>query len=106
MGHRLAFEPVAMQPNAAVEGETHALAAARELPIERRYWQAMRPSTVAGATAGPVPENREHWRPGALTFVALADQPLAVADAIVRTTPVVGVKLFIREKLVEYFALS
>jgi hypothetical protein len=33
MGHRLAAQAVAMKPNAAVESETQALAAARELPI-------------------------------------------------------------------------
>ena len=63
--HGLIADFVAMKPNAAVEGEAHPLAAAFELPIERAYWQVMRPSTVAGAIGFAVPENKAHCRPGA-----------------------------------------
>ena len=35
MRHRFAAERVPMKPNAAVEGETHSLAAAREIPVGR-----------------------------------------------------------------------
>lgn len=58
--HRLVADPMPMKPDAAVEGEAHPLAAALELPIERTYWQVMRPSIVAGATGFAVPENRAH----------------------------------------------
>jgi hypothetical protein len=63
--HRLAAHPMPVQPNAAVEGETHPLAAARELPIGTLYWQVIRPSTVAGGTGVAAPENSEQIRPGA-----------------------------------------
>jgi hypothetical protein len=58
--HGLVADPMPMKPDAAVEGEAHPLAAALELPIERTYWQVMRPSIVAGATGLAVPENRAH----------------------------------------------
>jgi hypothetical protein len=43
MRHRLAMNGVAVQPNAAVEGETQPFAAAREFTGCRggRYWQTM-----------------------------------------------------------------
>ena len=56
--HRFAAHAVAMKPNAAVEGETHPLAAALELAIWRRYVQVILPSTVALPTGAALPENR------------------------------------------------
>jgi len=58
-------QPVTMKPHAAVEGEAHPLAAAREFTVGRLYWQLMRPSIVAGATGAAVPEKRAHCRLGA-----------------------------------------
>src|SRR5207244_1154524 len=58
--HRLPSECVAVKPNAAVEGEAPTLAAACELPVGGRYWQAMRPSIVAGGGAVAGQENTEH----------------------------------------------
>src|SRR5947207_6740849 len=63
--HRLPAQSVAMKPHAAVEGEAHPLAAACEFTVRRGYWQVMRPSIVAGATAGALPEKRAHNLPGA-----------------------------------------
>ncbi|HKW39706.1 MAG TPA: hypothetical protein VJN39_00525 [Gemmatimonadales bacterium] len=37
MDHRLAADRVAVKPNAAVEGEAHPLAAARECAVRRLY---------------------------------------------------------------------
>jgi len=54
--HRLAVEAVAMKPNAAVEGETHPLAAARERTADFAQVQVMRPSTVAVPTGAAPPE--------------------------------------------------
>ena len=62
MHHRLAVDAVPMKPNAAVQGETHPLAAALEFPIGRLYVQVILPSTVAGANAGALPWNSTHWR--------------------------------------------
>ncbi len=47
-----------MKPNAAVEGEAHPLAAAREFPVGRCYEQVMRPSVVAVPTGAAAPEKR------------------------------------------------
>lgn len=47
-----------MKPNAAVEGETHPLTAALELPIGRFYVQVILPSTVALPIGAAVPLNR------------------------------------------------
>jgi hypothetical protein len=58
VGHRFVAQAIAVQPNAAVEGEQHPLAAALEFSPGRRYWQTIRPSTVAGGTGGPAPANR------------------------------------------------
>ena len=63
--HRLAPNRVAMKPHAAVEGEAHPLAAARELTVRRVYWQVMRPSDAAGGCGAADPENRAHCLPGA-----------------------------------------
>ena len=75
MHHGLIAVAVPMQPYAAVEGEAQTLAAARELPVRRVYWQLMRPSVVAGATGGAAPENRAQALPVAKELVTLADQP-------------------------------
>ncbi len=56
--HRLAPQVVAMKPNAAVEGEAHALVAACKLPIRAVYEQEMWPSTVALPTGVALPEKR------------------------------------------------
>ncbi len=56
--HRLAAEPVAMKPNAAIEGEAHPVAAALKLTIGTLYVQEMRPSTVAVPTGAALPENK------------------------------------------------
>src|SRR5919197_4234084 len=50
VGHRLVAQCVAMQPNAAVEGEAHPLAAAREPAVGWLYEQTIRPSVVAVPT--------------------------------------------------------
>ena len=60
--HRLAAHAVAMKPDAAVEGEAHALAAAPELAIWGRYEQVILPSTVAAPTGAALPDMRKHWR--------------------------------------------
>src|SRR2546422_11556417 len=60
MHHRLAPQPVAMEPNAAVQGEAHPLAAACELPAGALYWQRMRPSIIPPTGGVAVPEKREH----------------------------------------------
>jgi len=41
VGHPLTVQRVAMKPNAAVEGETHPIAAAREFPGRALYEQEM-----------------------------------------------------------------
>ena len=41
VSHRLTAQRVAMKPNAAVEGETHPIAAAREFPRRALYEQEM-----------------------------------------------------------------
>src|SRR5437667_8245265 len=87
-----------MKPHAAVEGEAHPLAAAGEFTVRRVYWQVMRPSIVAGATAGTLPEKRAHNLPGAYELVRLADQPVVVAIELARFTPLDSRKLFIRVK--------
>src|SRR6184192_2157004 len=56
--HALAVVDVPMKPNAAVEGEAHPLAAAREFPIGWVYEQEMRPSVVALPTGAAAPEKR------------------------------------------------
>src|SRR6266513_1050869 len=104
--HRLSPKCVAMKPHTAVEGEAHPLAAACEFTIGRLYWQVMRPSVVAGATGGTLPENRAQVLPGAYVFVRLADQPVAVAITLPTFTPLDSRKLFIRVKSVVYLALS
>lgn len=57
--HRLAVEMVPMKPNAAVEGEAHPLAAAREFSVGRFYWQTIRPSIIPGKGGlATLPEKR------------------------------------------------
>ena len=51
------MQPVPMKPNAAVEGETHPLAAAAELAVDGPYEQEMLPSIVAVPKGAAVPEN-------------------------------------------------
>lgn len=58
MRHGLAAHAVPMKPNAAVEGETHPVAAACELAVGRRYVQVILPSTVAFPTGVAFPEIR------------------------------------------------
>ena len=87
--HRLAIKPVPVKPNAAVERETHALAAARELPKGGSYEQAILPSTLATPTEAAPPENRKHWR-AVFALVAVADHPAPVASLTVIVTPVVA----------------
>src|SRR2546428_13470364 len=58
MHHRLAPQPVAMKPNAAVQGEAHPLTAACELPVGALYWQRMRPSIIPPMGGVAVPEKR------------------------------------------------
>ena len=41
VGHPLTAQRVTMKPNAAVEGETHPVAAAREFPRQALYEQEM-----------------------------------------------------------------
>jgi len=65
----------------------------------------MRPSVVAGARAGRS-LRRGAQPPGAYELVRLADQPVAVAVALARFTPLESRKLFIRVKSVVYLALS
>src|SRR5437899_13089476 len=79
--HRLASERVAMKPHAAVEGKAHPLAAACEFTVRRGYLQVKRPSVVAGATGGTLPEKRAHSLPRAYALVRVADQPVVVAVA-------------------------
>src|SRR5439155_1164673 len=55
---RMVLVPVTMKPNAAVEGEAHPLAAAREFPVGWLYEQEMRPSVVALPTGAAAPEKR------------------------------------------------
>jgi hypothetical protein len=49
---------VPVKPNAAVEGETHPLAAARKLVIQPLYEQVILPSTVELPTGAALPENK------------------------------------------------
>jgi len=56
--HAVAVESVPMKPNAAVEGEAHPLAAARELPVALVYPQAIFPSVVASPGGVAMPEKR------------------------------------------------
>src|SRR5207247_10759949 len=63
--HGLIAVAMPMKPHAAVEGEAHPLAAARELPVRLLYWQVIRPSVVAGAGGGAPPEKRAQALPGA-----------------------------------------
>jgi len=55
VNHRLATIAPALKPNAAVEGEDHALAAARELLPGPLYVQVILPSTVAGPIGPALP---------------------------------------------------
>src|SRR2546428_177883 len=79
MHHRLAPQPVAMKPNAAVQGEAHPLAAACELPVGALYWQRMRPSIIPpmGGVAGP--GKRQHLCV-VVALDAVADHPAGVAS--------------------------
>ncbi len=56
--HAVAVESVPMKPNAAIEGEAHPLAAARELPVALAYPQATFPSVVATPRGAAPPEKR------------------------------------------------
>lgn len=56
--HRRAAQLVPVKPNAAVEGETHALAAAQEFTVRALYVQVILPSTVALPIGAALPENR------------------------------------------------
>jgi hypothetical protein len=58
MGHRLLVDPMAMKPDAAVEGKAHPLAAAYEFLVGTVYEQEMLPSMVAVPTGTAAPENR------------------------------------------------
>lgn len=58
VSHAVPPYPVAVQPDATVEGVAHAVTAVWELPDVRVYRQTIWPSVVAGPTAGPAPENR------------------------------------------------
>jgi hypothetical protein len=55
MDHRFAAQPPAMKPNAAVEGEAHPLAAARELPPCPTQLQLILPSCVAVPIGAALP---------------------------------------------------
>src|SRR5437879_13289264 len=58
MHHRLTPHPVAMKPNAAVQGEAHPLAEACELPVGALYWQRTRPSIIPPIGGVAVPDTR------------------------------------------------
>ena len=53
------------------------------------YEQAIRPSAVAGASAGAEPKKIAHWIGHAIGCVTFADQPPGVAVPKVMVTPVV-----------------
>lgn len=55
MNHRFTAQPPAMQPNAAVEGVTHPLAAARKLLPSPTQLQLILPSCVAEPTGVALP---------------------------------------------------
>jgi hypothetical protein len=56
--HGLAEQPMAVKPNAAVEGKAHSLTAAFELSVMLRYEQVILPSAVAFPTGDAFPEYR------------------------------------------------
>jgi hypothetical protein len=56
VGHPLAAHLMPMKPNAAVEGEAHPLAAAREHPVALGYPQTIFPSVVASPSGAARPE--------------------------------------------------
>ena len=56
MDHRLVVDAMAVKPNAAIEGEAHPIAAAREFLVGTVYEQEMLPSTSAVPMGTAVPE--------------------------------------------------
>ena len=75
------------------------------LGTEATYEQAIRPSAVAGASAGAEPKKIAHWIGHAIGCVTFADQPPAVAVPNVTVTPVV-MRILSAVTLVVYVELS
>ena len=53
--HWFVVDFVAVQPNAAVQGESHPFAAAFEFTVGQLYVQVILPSLVAGASGAALP---------------------------------------------------
>lgn len=87
VGHGLALEHVAMEPEAAAQGVYHAPTALGELVPSGAYIQAITPSSVEAPTGAAVPLNSAHSTPDDWVCAAMAAQPVAVASAMVSVTP-------------------
>ena len=105
MGHQVALPSVAVKPKPAIHCEEHPVSTANKLPIHQHssigihaavvgyirappaYEQAIKPSFVAGASAGAEPMKMAHWIGQASGCVTFADHPPDVAAPNEIVTP-------------------